>query len=116
MYTFEFVDTNDALHYYKSVNARTTNGVLNITTNFAKNDFLALNEKTKKKYGKTKYIQSAMLQGWNKFCFTGGIIEISAKLPGKSKVGGLWPACKFCTSPYLVFPDCSLFITMLYNH
>lgn len=33
-----------------------------------------------------------MLQTWNKFCFTGGIIEARAKLPGKSNVGGLWPA------------------------
>ena len=33
-----------------------------------------------------------MLQTWNKFCFTGGIIEIEAILPGKFNVGGLWPA------------------------
>ncbi|KAH8057351.1 hypothetical protein JL722_7009 [Aureococcus anophagefferens] len=29
--------------------------------------------------------------GWNKFCFTGGILEIRAKLPGRYDVGGLWP-------------------------
>ena len=33
-----------------------------------------------------------MVNGWNKFCFTGGIVEISAKLPGKHNAGGLWPA------------------------
>ena len=33
-----------------------------------------------------------MIQGWNKFCFTGGIIEMSAQLPGKWNIGGLWPA------------------------
>ena len=33
-----------------------------------------------------------MVQGWNKFCFTGGIVEINAKLPGDPKIGGLWPA------------------------
>lgn len=33
-----------------------------------------------------------MLQGWNKFCMTGGIVEFSAKLPGDAKTGGLWPA------------------------
>jgi len=32
---------------------------------------------------------SAMLQSWNKFCFTGGIVEFRAKLPGG---GGYWPA------------------------
>jgi beta-glucanase (GH16 family) len=35
---------------------------------------------------------SAMLQTWNKFCFTGGIIEFSAQLPGAPKIPGLWPA------------------------
>jgi hypothetical protein len=33
-----------------------------------------------------------MVQGWNKFCMTGGIVEISAKLPGDPTTGGLWPA------------------------
>ena len=66
--------------------------MLNITTTFKENKYIALNEKTKNKYVDTKYIQSGMVQGWNKFCYTGGIIEISAKLPGKSSIGGLWPA------------------------
>jgi beta-glucanase (GH16 family) len=29
-----------------------------------------------------------MIQTWNKFCFTGGILELSIKLPGKSDSGG----------------------------
>ena len=33
-----------------------------------------------------------MLQSWNKFCFTGGIIEFDVMLPGQPTVGGLWPA------------------------
>lgn len=33
-----------------------------------------------------------MVQSWNKFCFTGGILEVRAKLPGNAFVGGLWPA------------------------
>ncbi|TEB21437.1 beta-glucan synthesis-associated [Coprinellus micaceus] len=36
--------------------------------------------------------KSGMLQSWNKFCFTGGFIEASVRLPGNSKDGGLWPA------------------------
>ena len=32
-----------------------------------------------------------MLQGWDKFCFRGGVLEIEAKLPGRWDVGGLWP-------------------------
>ena len=36
-------------------------------------------------------VRSAMLQGWDKFCFRGGVLEIRAKLPGRWDVGGLWP-------------------------
>jgi len=33
-----------------------------------------------------------MIQSWNKFCFTGGLIEASVQLPGSSTKPGLWPA------------------------
>lgn len=89
------LDTNAALHYYSHENARTNNGFLNISTTQKINNYRAFNEKTKKFYADKKFIQSAMIQGWNKFCFTGGIVEFSAQLPGKPDVGGLWPACKF---------------------
>ncbi|KAG8956785.1 hypothetical protein FRC04_000263 [Tulasnella sp. 424] len=36
--------------------------------------------------------QGGLLSSWNKFCFTGGLIEISAILPGASNIEGLWPA------------------------
>ena len=85
--------TNYALQYYKSNLATTTNGYLNISTiiediTYSTNDLLAKTGSGKN----TKNYQSAMINGWNKFCFTGGIVEISAKLPGKHNAGGLWPA------------------------
>ncbi|KAN0059702.1 hypothetical protein ACQY0O_008274 [Thecaphora frezii] len=36
--------------------------------------------------------RSGMLQSWNKFCFTGGYIEVGMVLPGAPDAGGLWPA------------------------
>ncbi|KIY45768.1 glycoside hydrolase family 16 protein [Fistulina hepatica ATCC 64428] len=33
-----------------------------------------------------------MMSSWNKFCFTGGIIETSVMLPGNNEIIGLWPA------------------------
>jgi beta-glucanase (GH16 family) len=89
------LDTNLALHYYHKDNAKTENGVLSIKTESKDNAYRAFNEKTKKFFNDKKYIQSSMLQGWNKFCFTGGIVEFSAKLPGSPRIGGLWPARKF---------------------
>lgn len=32
-----------------------------------------------------------MIQSWNKFCFTGGYIEVSISLPGTNDAPGFWP-------------------------
>jgi beta-glucanase (GH16 family) len=90
-----FVDTNSALHYYSHDNARTSGGMLNISAEEKINTYKAFNEKKKTFYADKKYIQSAMIQSWNKFCFIGGIVEFSAKLPGDPETGGLWPAREF---------------------
>ena len=85
--------TNFALQYYKSDLVTTTNGYLNLSTIVADITYDTNDILSKEKSGKnTKNYQSAMVNGWNKFCFTGGIVEISAKLPGKHNAGGLWPA------------------------
>lgn len=36
----------------------------------------------------TKNYTSGMVQSWNRFCFTGGLLEIDLKLPGKAREGG----------------------------
>lgn len=36
--------------------------------------------------------QGGMMSTWNKFCFTGGLIETSVVLPGANNIVGLWPA------------------------
>ncbi|TFK25736.1 glycoside hydrolase family 16 protein [Coprinopsis marcescibilis] len=36
--------------------------------------------------------EGGLLSTWNKFCFTGGYIEVSVLLPGSNDVLGLWPA------------------------
>ena len=68
--------------------------MLKIKTEMKENAYRAFDEETKTFFHDKKYIQSAMLQGWNKFCFTGGIVEFSAKLPGSPRIAGLWPACE----------------------
>jgi beta-glucanase (GH16 family) len=37
------------------------------------------------------FYRSGMLQSWNKFCFTQGKIEYSARLPNYGDISGLWP-------------------------
>ena len=86
--------TNDALQYYKDERVTTSNGSLNISTINKDISFMAHDADSSKPQLKkmTKNYQSGMVQGWNKFCFTGGVLEVSAKLPGDADIGGLWPA------------------------
>lgn len=85
--------TNDALHYYSADNAVTDNhGRLVITSEAQDIDIVGFDDVQQKKTHVTKHFKSAMMQSWNKFCFTGGIIEAEVQLPGRPDVGGLWPA------------------------
>ncbi|KAA1088213.1 hypothetical protein PGTUg99_026290 [Puccinia graminis f. sp. tritici] len=73
------------LHYWATGNLEwfdpdaitTNNGNLNITI-------------TKELIHDLNY-RSGMLQSWNKFCFTGGYIEVSISLPGSPRISGFWP-------------------------
>ncbi len=84
--------TNGALQYYSPDNVKTKNGDLIIETLAEKTTFVGFNDTLGKDTITTKNFKSAMLQSWNKFCFTGGIVEAEIQLPGESEIGGLWPA------------------------
>ncbi|KAK2461638.1 hypothetical protein APHAL10511_006101 [Amanita phalloides] len=66
------------LNWYDPGTITTVNGALEITLSQTESHNL-------------KYL-SGMMTTWNKFCFTGGLIEASVTLPGLSNVAGLWPA------------------------
>ena len=90
-------DTNNPLHYYNHDTIKTSDGMLNIVTDTKAKTFQIFDEDKKKQIGSnatTRFMRTGMLQSWNKFCFIGGVAEFSVKLPGKSNVGGLWPAGK----------------------
>ncbi|KAG1731015.1 glycoside hydrolase family 16 protein [Suillus lakei] len=72
--------TND-LEWYDPSQVTTKAGALQIT--LAKTDPASNHNLT---------YRSGMVQTWNKFCFTGGLIEASVILPGSNNVHGLWPA------------------------
>jgi beta-glucan synthesis-associated protein KRE6 len=85
--------TNDALHYYSPNNVRTNeHGELVITSQAADTDVVGFDDVNLKRTHVRKHFTSAMLQSWNKFCITGGILEAKVRLPGQPDVGGLWPA------------------------
>lgn len=84
--------TNTALHYFSKDKLTTGGGKLNITTTSESITFRAQDDESFSMQTVTKDYISGMVQGWDKFCFTGGIIEVRAKLPGNPYAGGLWPA------------------------
>lgn len=82
-----------SLHFYNSTTVTTTEkGELEIKSVIGQTEWEHY-DVLKKKYRKiTKQFRSGMVQSWNKFCFTGGIVELDMIFPGVSDVGGLWPA------------------------
>jgi beta-glucanase (GH16 family) len=70
------------LEWYDPIQATTKNGKLQLRMEIVDNP--ADNHDMK--------YRSAMISTWNKFCFTGGLILTSVKLPGNPAISGLWPA------------------------
>jgi beta-glucan synthesis-associated protein KRE6 len=81
-----------SLHYYNSSQVSTNGGCMNITTTSEKTEWRGYNPYKKKYETLFKNFKSGSMTTWNKFCFTGGIIEMRGKLPGYHDIGGLWPA------------------------
>ena len=80
-------------HFYNSSAISTTkDGYLEIRSTIDKTEWKHLDEKDKKYKDVKKDFKSGMLQSWNKFCFTGGILEVDVIFPGDPSIGGLWPA------------------------
>lgn len=65
------------LEWYDPDAVTTSKGTLNIRMDAYKNHGL--------------FYRSGMLQSWNKFCFTQGLLEFSARLPNYGEISGLWP-------------------------
>jgi beta-glucanase (GH16 family) len=78
--------------FYNSSFATTENGFLNVKTQIGKTEWNRFDHVNKEWKHETAYYKSAMVQSWEKFCFTGGIVEIDVILPGDPYIGGLWPA------------------------
>ncbi|KAF8155740.1 glycoside hydrolase family 16 protein [Crassisporium funariophilum] len=76
----------DDLEWYDPMQATTEGGYLRLTLD--KVDDITINHNMSYKSG---MVSSRHCQ-LNKFCFTGGLIETSVRLPGSSTVSGLWPA------------------------
>ncbi|KAG7664099.1 KRE6 [[Candida] subhashii] len=70
-------DATKDLEWYDPDAVTTANGTLNLRMDAFKNHNL--------------FYRSGMVQSWNKFCFTQGKIEFSARLPNYGNVSGLWP-------------------------
>jgi beta-glucanase (GH16 family) len=72
-----FPKTNN-VEWYDPAAIMTRNGALEVTLS------------RKETHG--LHYEGGLMSSWNKFCFTGGLIETSVTLPGTDNVLGLWPA------------------------
>jgi beta-glucanase (GH16 family) len=81
-----------SLQFYNSSYIYTANGSLIISTTTEDTKWKGWNPYKKKYETMQRHFRSGMLQSWNKFCYTGGILEIDLQFPGRSDIGGLWPA------------------------
>ncbi|KAL3768899.1 hypothetical protein ACHAW5_008814 [Stephanodiscus triporus] len=82
-----------SLHFYNSTMISTTpDGMLTIRSVLEDTEWTHYSAVDRKYKQERKHFKSGMLQGWNKFCFTGGIVEVDVILPGEPDIGGLWPA------------------------
>ncbi len=84
--------TNNALHYYSSEAISTKDGHLEISTSATDTTVVGFDDVNLRNKKVVKHFKSGMIQSWDKFCFTGGIIEARVRLPGRHDTGGLWPA------------------------
>lgn len=80
------------MQFYNSSAITTENGMLKISTYLEKTEWNRYDHVAKKWKHVVTNFTSGMLQSWNKFCFTGGIVEVDIALPGEPYIGGLWPA------------------------
>ncbi len=81
-----------SLHYYSSPMVTTSSGFLNVSTDTGKTEWIGYDPYKDEYVQMKKQFRSGMVNSWNKFCFTGGIVEIDAIMPGSPGTGGLWPA------------------------
>mmetsp|Transcript_22389 Transcript_22389/g.52780 ORF Transcript_22389/g.52780 Transcript_22389/m.52780 type:complete len:761 (-) Transcript_22389:70-2352(-) len=79
--------------FYNSTYVTTSeDGMLKISTKIGKTKWQRFDHVKKTYKQEETFFHSGMVQSWEKFCFTGGIVEVDVILPGDPFIGGLWPA------------------------
>jgi len=81
-----------SMQFYNSSTVTTENGMLRISTKLGKTNWNRYDHVNKEWKNQQTNFTSGMVQSWEKFCFTGGIVEIDVIFPGEPYIGGLWPA------------------------
>lgn len=81
-----------SLQFYNASQITTKGGNLVIKTTTEDTTWRGWNPYKKRYETMKRSFKSGMLQSWDKFCYTGGILEVDVQFPGSHDVGGLWPA------------------------
>jgi beta-glucanase (GH16 family) len=81
-----------SMQFYNSSTVYTRDGFLHVDAILQKTSWTRYDHVNKKWKTEQTNFSSGMVQSWNKFCFTGGIVEVDVVFPGDPFIGGLWPA------------------------
>ena len=81
-----------SMQFYNSSAVSIENGMLKIATYLETTEWNRYDHVKKEWKREITNFTSGMVQSWNKFCFTGGIVEVDIIFPGEPHIGGLWPA------------------------
>lgn len=81
-----------SMQFYNSSAVTTEGGFLKIATYLERTEWNRFDHVKKEWKHEIKNFTSGMIQSWEKFCFTGGIVELDVIFPGEAYIGGLWPA------------------------
>jgi len=81
-----------SMQFYNSSTVYTQDGFLHVDTVLQKTAWTRYDHVNKRWKNEQTNFTSGMVQSWNKFCFTGGIVEVDVIFPGDPFIGGLWPA------------------------
>ena len=101
--------TNLQVNWYNGSLARTSGGHLVLTTTSEDVTYPIgpADPITRVRPGESRHMQTAMIQSWNKFCFSEGAVELLARMPGLHNQEGLWPAFWLSTFAAAFEPQCT---------
>jgi beta-glucanase (GH16 family) len=84
------------VRWYDPAAVTTNNGALEIMLSAKPQHGLNFTGQSRSRFARSELpcekSSGGIVSTWNKFCFTGGLVEVAVTLPGSPTIPGFWPA------------------------